>query len=72
MNRELGLRRTDRGQLFDLSVSFEQDDHDLHYAEAQGRAVKVSNHHEPLPIAFHLRSNRQQGSALWHCVYNEA
>ncbi len=72
MNRELGLRRTDRGQLFDLSVSFEQDDHDLRYAEAQGRAVKVSNHHEPLPIAFHLRSNCQQGSALWHCVYNEA
>ena len=72
MNRELGLRRTDRGQLFDLSVSFEQDDHDLRYGQVQARAVKVSNHHEPLPIAIHLRSNRYQDTACLHCVYNEA
>ncbi|WP_248749120.1 non-ribosomal peptide synthetase [Pseudomonas sp. MWU15-20650] len=72
MNRELGLRRAGRGQLFDLSVSFEQDDHDLRYGQVQARAVKVSNHHEPLPIAFHLRSNRYQDSACLHCVYNEA
>ncbi len=72
MNRELGLRRTDRGQLFDLSVSFEQDDHDLRYGHVQARAIKVSNHHEPLPIAIHLRSNRYQDTACLHCVYNEA
>ncbi|MDQ0703047.1 arthrofactin-type cyclic lipopeptide synthetase A [Pseudomonas sp. W3I7] len=72
MNRELGLRRTDRGQLFDLSVSFEQDDHDLRFGQVQARAIKVSNHHEPLPIAFHLRSNRYQDTACLHCVYNEA
>ncbi len=72
MNRELGLRRTDRGQLFDLSVSFEQDDHDLRYGQVQARAIKVSNHHEPLPIAIHLRSNRYQDTACLHCVYNEA
>ncbi|AZE90089.1 non-ribosomal peptide synthetase [Pseudomonas orientalis] len=72
MNRELGLRRTDRGQLFDLSVSFEQDDHDLRYGQVQARAVKVSNHHEPLPLAIHLRSNRYQDTACLHCVYNEA
>ncbi len=72
MNRELGLRRTDRGQLFDLSVSFEQDDHDLRFGQVQARAVKVSNYHEPLPIAFHLRSNRYQDTACLHCVYNEA
>ncbi|MEX5596060.1 amino acid adenylation domain-containing protein [Pseudomonas orientalis] len=72
MNRELGLRRTDREQLFDLSVSFEQDDHDLRYGQVQARAVKVSNHHEPLPLAIHLRSNRYQDTACLHCVYNEA
>jgi len=72
MNRELGLRRTDRGQLFDLSVSFEQDDHDLRFGQVQARAIKVSNHHEALPIAIHLRSNRYQDSAWLHCVYNEA
>ena len=72
MNRELGLRRSDRGQLFDLSVSFEQDDHDLRFGQVQGRAVKVSNHHEPLPLAVHLRSNRYQATACLHCVYNQA
>lgn len=72
MNRELGLRRADRGQLFDLSVSFEQDDHDLRYGQVQARAIKVSNHHEALPIAIHLRSNRYQDTACLHCVYNEA
>ncbi|AZE62033.1 MULTISPECIES: non-ribosomal peptide synthetase [Pseudomonas fluorescens group] len=72
MNRELGLRRTDRGQLFDLSVSFEQDDHDLRFGQVQARAIKVSNQHETLPIAIHLRSNRYQDSAWLHCVYNEA
>ncbi|MGY3026518.1 arthrofactin-type cyclic lipopeptide synthetase A [Pseudomonas lurida] len=72
MNRELGLRRSDRGQLFDLSVSFEQDDHELRYGTTEARAIKVSNHHEPLPLAIHLRSNRYQDTACLHCVYNEA
>ena len=72
MNRELGLRRMDRSQLFDLSVSFEQDDHALRYGTTQARAVKVSNHHESLPLAIHLRSNRYQDTACLHCVYNEA
>ena len=72
MNRELGLRRTDRRQLFDLSVSFEQDDHELRYGAIQARAIKVSNNHEPLPLAIHLRSNRYQDTACLHCVYNEA
>ncbi|SFU38436.1 non-ribosomal peptide synthetase [Pseudomonas sp. OV546] len=72
MNRELGVRRSDRGQLFDLSVSFEQDDHELRYGATAARAVKVSNHHEPLPLAIHLRSNRYQDTACLHCVYNEA
>ncbi|WP_122257389.1 non-ribosomal peptide synthetase, partial [Pseudomonas salomonii] len=42
------------------------------FGQVQARAIKVSNHHEPLPIAFHLRSNRYQDTACLHCVYNEA
>jgi len=72
MNRELGLLRADRGQLFDLSVSYEQDDHEFRYGQASARAIKVSNHHEPLPLAIHLRSNRYHDTACLHCVYNEA
>ncbi|MEB0186265.1 amino acid adenylation domain-containing protein, partial [Pseudomonas sp. Bout1] len=72
MNRELGVLRADRAQLFDLSVSYEQDDHEFRYGQASARAIKVSNHHEPLPIAIHLRSNRYHHTACLHCVYNEA
>ncbi|MUF07538.1 amino acid adenylation domain-containing protein [Pseudomonas sp. CCM 7893] len=72
MNRELGLLQVDRGQLFDLSVSYEQDDHDYRYGQAMAHAIKVSNHHEQLPMAIHLRSNRYNHTACLHCVYNQA
>ncbi|KAF1011996.1 MAG: Polyketide synthase PksN [Pseudomonas fluorescens] len=71
MNRELGLR-ADQGQLFDVSVSYELDPHDFCYGQTQARAVKVSNGHEALPLAIHLRSNRLQDAASLHFVYNEA
>ncbi|MDI2591032.1 amino acid adenylation domain-containing protein [Pseudomonas sp. 681] len=72
MNRALGLLREDRSQLFDLSVSYEQDDHDYRYGEAMAHAVKVSNRHEPTPLAVHLRSNAYNDKAWVHYVYNEA
>ncbi|KAF1026602.1 MAG: Tyrocidine synthase 3 [Pseudomonas sp.] len=71
MNRELGLR-ADQGQLFDVSVSYELDAHDFRYGQTQARAVKLSNHHEALPLSIHLRSNRYQDTACLHFVYNEA
>jgi arthrofactin-type cyclic lipopeptide synthetase A len=72
MNRSLGLLREDRGQLFDLSLSYEQDDHDYRYGEALGHSVKVCNGHEPLPLAIHLRSNSYNDKAWMHYLYNEA
>nr|QLY89262.1 pseudodesmin synthetase [Pseudomonas sp.] len=72
MNRDLGLLREERGQLFDLSLSYEQDDHDYRYGEALAHSVKVSNRHEPLPLAIHLRSNSYNDKAWMHYIYNEA
>ncbi|OLF53510.1 non-ribosomal peptide synthetase [Pseudomonas chlororaphis] len=72
MNRSLGLLREDRGQLFDLSLSYEQDEHDCRYGEALGHPVKVANGHEPLPLAIHLRSNSYNDKAWMHYIYNEA
>nr|WP_281349907.1 non-ribosomal peptide synthetase [Pseudomonas karstica] len=72
MNRELGLLRADRGQLFDLSVSYEQEDHDSRFGQTMAHANMVSSHHEQLPIAIHLRSNRHNHTACLHCAYNEA
>jgi arthrofactin-type cyclic lipopeptide synthetase A len=72
MNRALGLLREDRAQLFELSVSYEQDDHDYRYGEASGHSVKVSNQHEATPLAIHLRSNRYNDKAWLHLVYSPA
>jgi arthrofactin-type cyclic lipopeptide synthetase A len=72
MNRALCLLREDRAQLFELSVSYEQDDHDYRYGEASGHSVKVSNQHEATPLALHLRSNRYNDKAWLHLVYSPA
>jgi len=72
MNRALGLLREDRAQLFDLSVSYEKDDHDYRYGEALAHSVKVSNNHEPMPLAIHFRSNAYNDKIWVHYVYNEA
>ncbi|MFJ2709596.1 amino acid adenylation domain-containing protein [Pseudomonas sp. NPDC087346] len=70
MNRALGLLGEGRSQLFELSVSYEQDDHDYRYGEAPGHVVKVSNQHEATPLAIHLRSNRFNDKAWLHLVYS--
>ncbi|MFJ2485384.1 amino acid adenylation domain-containing protein [Pseudomonas sp. NPDC087639] len=72
MNRALGLMREERSQLFEVSVSYEQDDHDYRYGAALGHTVKVSNRHEATPLAIHLRSNRHNDKVWLHLVYNEA
>ncbi len=72
LNRTLGLSREGRAQLFEVSVSYEQDDHDYRYGEAQAHTVKVSNGHESTPLAIHLRSNRYNDKAWLHLVYHRA
>ena len=72
MNRALGLLRDGRAQLFDVSVSYEQDDHDYRYGEARAHAVKVSNGHESMPLSIHLRTNSYNDKVWIHYVYNEA
>ncbi|CAG8863571.1 Tyrocidine synthase 3 [Pseudomonas fluorescens] len=72
LNRALGLLREERAQLFEVSVSYEQDDHDYSYGEALARTVKVSNGHEHTPLAIHLRSNRFDDKAWLHLVCHRA
>ncbi|AZC23857.1 non-ribosomal peptide synthetase [Pseudomonas sessilinigenes] len=72
LNRALGLLREDRTQLFELSLSYEVENLDYHYGEAGASSVKVSNHHEPAPLAIHLRSNRFEDSAWMHFVYDRS
>ncbi|MDH0301928.1 MULTISPECIES: non-ribosomal peptide synthetase [unclassified Pseudomonas] len=70
LNRALGLLGEGRGQLFELSVSYEEQGSALRYGDVPGRSVKVCNGHEPTPLALHLRNNRQTGEAWLHLVFN--
>nr|BFD41005.1 hypothetical protein FFPRI1PSEUD_25040 [Pseudomonas sp. FFPRI_1] len=72
LNRSLGLLREDRAQLFELSLSYELEDLDYRYGEADASSVKVSNRHEPTPLAIHLRSNSFDDTAWMHYVYDSA
>jgi arthrofactin-type cyclic lipopeptide synthetase B len=72
LNRNLGVAREDRGQLFEVSVSYEQEDHEYRYGEVQAQTVKVSNGYEPTPLAIHLRTNRYNDDAWLHLVYHRA
>uniref|UniRef100_UPI0023EE5045 non-ribosomal peptide synthetase n=1 Tax=Pseudomonas sp. dw_612 TaxID=2720080 RepID=UPI0023EE5045 len=72
MNRSLGLRRDDRGQLYDLAFSYEQVDHQFMYGQAPASVVKSSSNHEQTPLTIHIRTSPHDETAWMHFTYNEA
>ncbi|QXH58577.1 non-ribosomal peptide synthetase [Pseudomonas maumuensis] len=72
LNRALGLSREGRGQLFEITVSYEEEGHDLRYGSLGAHSIKVCNDHEPTPLSLHLRTNPHNGKAWLHLVYNQA
>ncbi|MBS7425672.1 syringopeptin non-ribosomal peptide synthetase SypA [Pseudomonas syringae] len=71
LNRLLELRRAERTQLFDLTFSYERNDHLLRFGQATAHAVKSSNNHEQTPLAIHLRTNAYETESRLHYIYNE-
>ncbi|MFC6338139.1 amino acid adenylation domain-containing protein [Pseudomonas sp. CCM 7891] len=71
LNRELGLQNLDRRQLFDLVVSYEQDQ-DTWYGPAPAQPVKLSNGYEQMPLAMHIRESAPDDDVWMHFIYNEA
>ncbi|WP_404944340.1 amino acid adenylation domain-containing protein [Pseudomonas syringae] len=72
LNRSLELSREGRAQLFEVSVSYELEDHGYCYTDAQAQTVKVSNGYEATPLAVHLRSNSCNDEASLHLVHHRA
>ncbi|MFK0310308.1 amino acid adenylation domain-containing protein [Pseudomonas sp. NPDC090233] len=72
LNRALGALREERPQLFELMVSYEEDDNELRFGDTRGHTVMVCNGHEPTPLSVHLRSNSHSGQARLHLVYSRA
>ena len=71
LNRELGLQNQGRRQLFDLVVSYEQDQ-DTWYGPALAQPVKLSNGYEQMPLAMHIREAAPDDDVWMHFIYNEA
>ncbi|WP_260963124.1 amino acid adenylation domain-containing protein [Pseudomonas citri] len=71
LNRELGLQNLGRRQLFDLVVSYEQDQ-DTWYGSAPAQPVKLSNGYEQMPLAMHVRESAPDDDVWMHFIYNEA
>ncbi|WP_238962040.1 non-ribosomal peptide synthetase [Pseudomonas sp. AF32] len=71
LNRELGLQNLGRRQLFDLVVSYEQDQ-DTRYGSALAQPVKLSNGYEQMPLAMHIREAAPEDDVWMHFIYNEA
>ncbi|RMM68542.1 hypothetical protein ALP76_05214 [Pseudomonas savastanoi pv. glycinea] len=59
-------------KLFEVSVSYELEDHDYCYGEAEAHTVKVSNGYEATPLAIHLRTNSYNDDAALHLVHHRA
>ncbi len=72
LNRSLELSREERAQLFEVSVSYELEDHDYCYGEAEAHTVKVSNGYEATPLVIHLRTNSYNDDAALHLVHHRA
>ncbi|WP_411384849.1 amino acid adenylation domain-containing protein [Pseudomonas sp. MPB03] len=71
LNRELGLQNLGRRQLFDVVVSYEQDQ-DTWYGPAPAQPVKLSNGYEQIPLAMHVRESAPEDDVWMHFIYNEA
>lgn len=71
LNRELGLQNLGRRQLFDIVVSYEQDQ-DTWYGPVLAQPVKLSNGYEQMPLALHIREAAPEDDVWMHFIYNEA
>ncbi|MCG6574248.1 amino acid adenylation domain-containing protein, partial [Pseudomonas sp. AF32] len=72
IHRSLELRRDNRAQLFDVSFSYEEENHLYRFGDATAYSVKSSNGQEQMPLAIHLRTNPHEDTAWLHWIYNQA
>ncbi|MDD1013905.1 non-ribosomal peptide synthetase [Pseudomonas rubra] len=72
LNRALGAQREERSQLFELMLSYEEDDNELRFGQTASHSVMICNGHGPTPLSIHLRSNSHSAKACLHLVYSHA
>ncbi|MDR0279222.1 MAG: amino acid adenylation domain-containing protein [Paucimonas sp.] len=70
--RGLDALREERAKLFEISLSYEEDDNALRFGDSYGHTRMISNGHGPTPLSIHLRSNRHSGKACLHLVHDRA
>ncbi len=55
LNRELGLHKSGRTRLYDISVSYEKQDFDVSFDSFQSRTKALLNRYKPSPLTIHVR-----------------
>ncbi|WP_258077795.1 non-ribosomal peptide synthetase, partial [Xanthomonas bromi] len=72
IGRACGLLKSGAARLFDVSFSFEQEEHMYRFGSEHSRSFKCSNGHESEPLSMFVRSNAHDDVALFHAIYNTA
>ncbi|MGY2288218.1 amino acid adenylation domain-containing protein [Pseudomonas sp. SDO528_S397] len=72
LNRHLELWRSQRAQVFDLTVSYERDDHDLRFDDAPAQVIMGTNGYEQEPLTVHIRENKYDDNVWIHFFYSQA
>ncbi|MGG1948160.1 amino acid adenylation domain-containing protein [Trinickia sp. NRRL B-1857] len=72
LNRAVELWKSQRVQIFDVSVSYERDNYDLRFAAGRARIRMLSSGYEQMPLMLHIRDNPYDDCAWIHFMYNVA
>lgn len=71
ISRTLGIKR-ERTQLFDIILSYENHDHDVHFADIHGQLTPLLHHYEQTPLMIFVRDFCIQNDVELDFVFNLA
>jgi amino acid adenylation domain-containing protein len=72
LNREVGLHKLGRQQLFDLSVSYEKHDYDALFGSYKAQATTLVHGYEQTPLMIYVREFHDDEDVDIDLVYNLA
>jgi amino acid adenylation domain-containing protein len=71
INRAVGLG-TERSQLFDVNLSYENHDYDAYFAGINAQAIPLLHHYEQTPLMIFVREFHQDSDVKLDFVFNFA
>jgi natural product biosynthesis luciferase-like monooxygenase protein/amino acid adenylation domain-containing protein len=71
INRAIGLRQTERSQMFDICLSYERHDHDFMLGTARGISVAMLNGYQQTPLTLFVREFHRSEDIRLDFVFNK-